>query len=112
MLALGVLDRRRSFAIMTALGARRHQLFAFLRGEAALILIAGAISGAITGSVVAWMLVKLLTGVFDPPPEGLSVPWFYISVLIVTTLVSVIVAVAVAGRRVERSPIAVLRETA
>lgn len=112
VLALGVLDRRRSFAIMTALGARPHQLLAFLRGEAALILVAGAISGTITGSVVAWMLVKLLTGVFDPPPEGLVIPWLYISVLVFTTLLSVIVAVAVAGRRVERSPIAVLRETA
>ncbi len=112
VLALGVLDRRRSFAIMTALGARPYQLFAFLRGEAALILVAGAISGAITGAVVAWMLVKLLTGVFDPPPEGLTVPWLYISVLFATTIASVVVAVAIVGRRVERSPIAVLRETA
>ena len=112
VLALGVLDRRRSFAIMTALGAKPRQLFAFLRGEAALILVVGTISGAITGSVVAWMLIKLLTGVFDPPPESLNVPWPYIGAVLATTLLSVIIAVAIAGRRVERSPIAVLRETA
>ncbi len=112
VLALGVLDRRRSFAIMTALGAKPFQLLAFLRGEAALILVAGLISGAVTGSAVAWMLVKLLTGVFDPPPEGLAIPWVYVGVLLVTTVASVVLAVAIAGRRVERSPIAVLRETA
>ena len=97
---------------MTALGAKPHQLFAFLRGEAALILVAGGISGAITGSVVSWILVKLLTGVFDPPPESLNVPWLYIGAVLATTLLSVIIAVAIAGRRIERSPIAVLRETA
>ena len=112
VLALGVLDRRRSFAIMSVLGARPRQLLAFLRGEAALILVVGAISGAITGSVVSWMLVKLLTGVFDPPPESLNVPWLYIGAVLATTIASVILAVAIAGRRVERSPIAVLRETA
>ena len=31
------------------------------------------------------MLVKLLTQVFDPPPEQPSVPWLYLVVLIAVT---------------------------
>src|SRR5207248_10294932 len=65
ILVLGVLDRRRSFAIIMALGAKRSQLLAFLRGEALLIVVAGTILGYLTGSIVAWIMVTLLAGVFD-----------------------------------------------
>ena len=27
------------------------------------------------------MLVKVLTGVFDPPPDALAVPWGYLAAL-------------------------------
>jgi len=29
------------------------------------------------------MLVNLLTGVFDPPPTGLSIPWLSIAVFVI-----------------------------
>ena len=53
---------------MAALGARPAHLLAFLRSEALLILTVGWILGLLTGALVAPILVKLLTGVFDPPP--------------------------------------------
>ena len=39
------------------------------------------------------MIVKILTGVFDPPPEHLSVPWAYLAALLVA------VSAAIAHRR-------------
>jgi putative ABC transport system permease protein len=39
------------------------------------------------------MLVKLLTGVFDPPPEFLSIPLAYLSVALALLLASIVVAV-------------------
>jgi putative ABC transport system permease protein len=109
-LALGVLDRRRSFAIMVALGAKRTHLLAFLRSEAFLIMIAGSILGYLAGVVVAWLLVRLLTGVFDPPPDRLMLPWLYLWVLFAATFASAAIAVVFAERRVEVSPIQILRE--
>jgi putative ABC transport system permease protein len=112
VLALGVLDRRRSFAVMVALGAKPAQLLAFLRSEALSIFVAGSMLGALTGAAVAWMLVQLLTGVFDPPPDHLTVPWLYLGLLFAAAAISVGVAVSVTERRVEVTPILVLREAA
>jgi putative ABC transport system permease protein len=112
VLALGVLDRRRSFAVMSALGAKRAQLLAFLRGEAFLIFVAGSVLGALIGASVAWMLVTLLAGVFDPPPDHLAVPWLYLGLLVAAAALSVSVAVGVAERRVEVTPILSLRQAA
>ena len=95
---------------MVALGAKPKQLMAFLRGEAAVIFVAGSLLGALTGVTVAWMLVALLTGVFDPPPDGLTIPWLYLVVLFAAVGASVALAVGLAERRIEVSPILVLRE--
>jgi putative ABC transport system permease protein len=69
MMALGLAERRRTFAILTALGAKERQLGAFLWSEGLMVLIGGSVIGVGLGFGVAQMLVKLLTGVFDPPPE-------------------------------------------
>jgi putative ABC transport system permease protein len=58
------------------------------------VLIAGAAIGLLSGSIVAFVLVKLLTGVFDPPPETLAIPWSYLSALIAVTVIAVSAAVA------------------
>ena len=56
------------------------------------------------------MIVKILTGVFDPPPEHLSVPWAYLAALLVA--VSAAIALAGAGmlRAVRRPAMAILRD--
>ena len=85
VLGLGFADRERSFAVLVALGARPRQLGAFVWSEAALVTGSGMVLGLGAGALIAYVLVKLLTGVFDPPPEALSMPWFYLVALIVTT---------------------------
>lgn len=74
VLALGLADRRRGFAVLSALGAKPRQLSAFLWSEGCLIFSVGGAIGLAGGLGMAWMLVKLLTGVFDPPPDRLSTP--------------------------------------
>lgn len=93
ILGLGLAERRRMFAILTGLGARTSQLGAFLWGEALLMLIAGSLIGGALGVGVAHVLVKMLTGIFDPPPEGLAVPWAYLALLGVSAIASTVLAV-------------------
>jgi putative ABC transport system permease protein len=94
VLALGLAERRRSFTILSALGATPHQLGAFLWGEGLFIVVGGAIMGTAVGFGIAYALASLLSGVFDPPPETLSVPWLYVTVALVTAMVCGSVAIA------------------
>ncbi|BCG84860.1 hypothetical protein MesoLj113c_09700 [Mesorhizobium sp. 113-3-9] len=93
MLALGFLERRRPFAILAAIGAKPRQLAAFLWSEGLLILVGGMVFGLLSGLLTAWMLVKLLTGVFDPPPEALSIPWLYLATMLGLVAASVAAAI-------------------
>ena len=65
--------------------------------------------GFATGFAIAKILVKVLTGVFDPPPEALSIPWLYLVVLIVAGAVSTALAVVVARTITQRRAIEALR---
>jgi putative ABC transport system permease protein len=56
------------------------------------------------------MLVKVLTGVFDPPPASLAVPWGYLVAVVVIAVGAVVVAAAGAIRSTSRTPVSVLRE--
>lgn len=79
--ALGLSERRKNFAILLALGANARQLGAFLWSEALAIYAIGLTSGIAIGWFIAWVLVKLMTHVFDPPPEALAIPWAYLALL-------------------------------
>jgi putative ABC transport system permease protein len=98
VLWLGLSERLRTFAIAAALGARRRQLAAFVWSEAAFVTTGGIVLGAATGWAISLVIVKILTGVFDPPPEHLSVPWGYI-VGVVTASLAAAVAAAIATLR-------------
>lgn len=87
VLALGFAERRRGFTILSALGATPRQLGAFLWSEGLIIVVGGAIMGIVVGFGIAYALVALLSGVFDPPPETLSVPWLYVTVALATALI-------------------------
>jgi putative ABC transport system permease protein len=110
VLALSLIERRRTFAILAALGARTSQLGAFIWSEGLLLLIGGCVIGIAVGLGVAQMLVALLTHVFDPPPETLAVPWGYLSLLVGAAVVSIGAAVASAQRAAARLVIESLRE--
>jgi putative ABC transport system permease protein len=104
MLALGMAERRRAFAILVALGATGRQLGAFLWSEALFVLIGGALFGGVLGFGLAVTLVKVLTGVFDPPPDSLAIPWPYLTVLAVAAVASTCLAV-LSARTSARRPI-------
>jgi putative ABC transport system permease protein len=108
--ALNLADRRRSFAILAVLGAKRRQLAAFLWSEGLLILIGGAAIGLSTGFAVAEMLVTLLTAVFDPPPQQLAVPWPYLALTGLAMLASIVGALLATQAMAQTSAVEQLRE--
>ena len=110
MLALGFAERLRTFAVLAALGAKSRQLLAFLAAEAVVVVVAGAAFGIALGFGIAQVLVKVLTGVFDPPPEALVIPWPYIAGLIAAAAASTVLAVAITARATRASVIGALRE--
>jgi putative ABC transport system permease protein len=105
MLALGLVERRRTFAIAAALGARSRQLASFVWTEAIFVTAGGVVLGVVSGWILAFVIVKILTGVFDPPPEHLFVPWAYLVALGAVTC-GAIVATATSVIRALRRPAA------
>lgn len=105
LVALVLAERRRTFAIVAALRGRPRQVAAFARAEAAFVIAAGLIAAVASAWGLAIILTKVLTGVFDPPPAHLAVPWTY---LIVVAVVSVAATLAAAELTVRwtRRPIA------
>jgi putative ABC transport system permease protein len=110
ILALGLEERRRTLAIASALGASSRQLGAFVWGEAGVILGGGLLSGLLLGAVVALMLVKVLTQVFDPPPSLPSVPWLYLALLVAVTTVAGAIAGSLVTRLGQRSVLETIRQ--
>ena len=107
---LGFAERRRTFAIAAALGAKRRQLGGFVWSEAGFVGIGGALLGAVGGWALSAMLVKVLTGVFDPPPAALAVPWSYLLVAALVTVVAIAIAAIAAIRTAGRPAIETLRD--
>ena len=107
--ALGLAERRRSFAILRALGASSRHLGAFLWSEALVVYAFGTVAGLALGWAIAWMLTKLMTQVFDLPPDRLYVPWTYLIVLCFAGLVAASIAVLVQLRRTRESLTSAMR---
>jgi putative ABC transport system permease protein len=105
VLGLGLAQRRRSYAIMAALGAKPRQVAAFVRGEAAVFAAIGATLGVVAGWLLAMMLVKVLTGVFDPAPAHLAAPWAYLGAVGVAAATGLVIAAGV-NLRLGRRPLA------
>jgi putative ABC transport system permease protein len=109
-LGLGFHERRRTYAIAAALGARSRQLGAFVWGESAFVTGGGLLLGAAVAVVITALLVKVLTGVFDPPPDHAAVPWAYLAGVLILTLIAVWEAGSVTLRRLRRPAIEELRD--
>jgi putative ABC transport system permease protein len=109
VLGLGLIERRRDFALLAALGASGRQLGAFFWTEGLVILVSGMVLGFATGFGLAQMLVKVLTGVFDPAPQGLAIPWLYLGILIVAGCISTALAILVAQTVTRRRAVQELR---
>jgi putative ABC transport system permease protein len=73
--------------------------------EAVTILIGGGVVGMGLGWLVAFMLVKVLAGVFDPPPEALTVPWTYLLLLCASAITLTALGVGLHLRRLLRESV-------
>jgi putative ABC transport system permease protein len=109
-LGLGFRERRRTYAIAVALGARRRQLGGFVWGESAFVTAGGLAIGAVVAAGISVMLVKVLTGVFDPPPAAPAVPWLYLAGLVALTVAAAGAAGVVTLHALRRPAIEELRE--
>jgi putative ABC transport system permease protein len=107
---LGLSERRRTFAISSALGATTRQLSSFVWSEAAFITAGGVILGTLAGWTLSFLIVRLLTGVFDPPPEHLLVPWLYLGIVLLTIVVAVVAACMAIIRAARTSSIEIVRD--
>ncbi|MET4780417.1 FtsX-like permease family protein [Glaciihabitans sp. UYNi722] len=110
LFVLGQSERKRTFAIATVLGARRRQLRALVLAEAAVVAIGGTIAGVVLGAVLSHMLASVLTGVFDPPPAALTVPWSYLIVAGVIAIVAIVAGAIWSARTAHRPAIETIRE--
>lgn len=110
VLALGMSERRRTFAIASALGANERQLRGFVWTEALFVTGVGALAGAAGGWALSAMLVKVLTGVFDPAPSHLAVPWGYLGTLAGVAVAAVVAAAAFTVRSARQPAIGILRD--
>ena len=102
ILLLGFAERRRTAEILSWLGASRAEIGGFLWSEALLILIPGACAGVLIGILAAKMLVTLLSGIFDPPPDALSYPLAQLVGFVFIGAFATWVAVFIAQRRLAR----------
>ncbi|MEV8529378.1 ABC transporter permease [Streptomyces sp. NPDC052000] len=110
VLALDLAERRRTFAIATVLGAKKRQLRGMVLTEALLLITGGLAGGALIGWALSEMLVKVLTGVFDPPPASLAIPASYLALTTAAALAAVLAAALNGIRRAKRPAVDELRD--
>jgi putative ABC transport system permease protein len=110
LLTLGFAERRRTFALAAALGARPRQLAKLVWAEVAVTGVAGLLLGATLGAGLSTMLVAILTGVFDPPPDQLTVPWPYLGGVLAVGLTCLGIAAVTAIVTARRPVLAALRD--
>ena len=80
-----LLQRRKEFVTMRALGMGLSQLRALVVGEAAIVAVFSLVIGGIVGAAMALMFVQVLRPLFTIQPTGLTVPFG--ELLLLTTLV-------------------------
>ncbi|MFD8920871.1 ABC transporter permease [Streptomyces sp. NPDC059569] len=110
VLALGLAERRRTFALTTVLGATGRQLRGLVLSEAVVTTVGGLAGGALIGWALSQMLVKVLTGIFDPPPATIAVPWGYLALTAGAAAVAIGGSALNAARRSSRPPVEELRD--
>ncbi|MEO7060108.1 MAG: FtsX-like permease family protein, partial [Lapillicoccus sp.] len=110
VLALGLAERRRTMAIIAVLGARKRQLQGLVMAEASVVAVGGLIGGALISSGLTVMLVKVLTGVFDPPPSSVAVPTSYLLLTAVIVVLALGVGAGWGARTSTRPAVEELRD--
>jgi len=109
VLAVGLAERRRSLAILSVLGARRRQLRGLALSEGLLITIGGLFGGGLIAWGLSQMLIKVLTGVFDPPPSVTAIPWGYLTITVLAVVAALGTAAMASARASTRPAVEELR---
>ncbi|HKV94548.1 MAG TPA: FtsX-like permease family protein [Candidatus Angelobacter sp.] len=99
-----VLERRRDFAVMKALGASNGAVNSLFAAEAALLALAGAAAGYILGSAIAFWIGKANFDAAIPPQPVLLLP-----VLLGSVLLALITSTAPLKLLQQIQPAAILR---
>ena len=110
VLAARLAERRRSFAIFSVLGGRPCQIRGLVLSEAAVVSAGGLAGGALVAWGLSVMLVKVLTGIFDPPPSVIAVPLGYLSIAVAAVLAALTAAALGSTRASARPAVEELRE--
>ncbi len=76
-LSASVLERRRDFALMKALGGSESQLMRLFLPETLLLATAGVVAGWLLGSAAAWLISEVNFGTVHPAPPRRSFPSSY-----------------------------------
>jgi putative ABC transport system permease protein len=110
VLIVGAAQRRRSMVALAVLGADARQRGGFLWTEARTLAVAGMVGGLMTGALIAAELIKVLNGIFDPPPQRPAVPWTFICAVVLIVVAAAAVATAGSARWTARVDASRLRD--
>jgi putative ABC transport system permease protein len=106
-----MLERRKEYVTLRALGIRMPQLQALVIAEAALIAVMGLAIGMLVGIGTAFMYVQVLRPVFTLPPERLRLPPDQLAILAGLVLFFMAAsAILASGRLRKLKPMELLRE--
>ena len=83
-LSASILERRRDFALMKALGGSERQLTALFLLEALTLALAGVVAGFLLGSAAAWLIGELNFSTVTLPHPGVLAPVLLLNLLIAT----------------------------
>ena len=102
--------RRHSRSTLSVRGARRRPLRGLALIEVRLVPIGGLIGGALIAWGLSQMLIKVLTGVFDPPPSVIAIPWGYLTITVIAVVAALGIAALVSARASTRPAVEELRD--
>ena len=106
-----MLQRRREYVTLRALGAQGGQVRALVMGEAGVVVAAGLLAGIAVGIGMAFLLVRVLRPLFVLDP-GANVPVGDLALLVALVIVAAVVSTLAATAILRRlEPTTLLRET-
>lgn len=106
-----LLQRRKEYMTLRALGIRMRQLQSLLLGEAAVVAIFGVVVALGVSTAMAYMFVQILRPVFTLPPDRITFPVEQLASLAALALGSMLVCSLAAGVLLRRiNPVELVRE--
>jgi putative ABC transport system permease protein len=106
-----LLQRRKEYVTLRALGIRMRQLQGLIVGEAALVAAYGLLIGLLVGTLMAYLFVQILRPLFTLPPDRLAFPPGQLATLVALVLGAMAISAFAASGILRRlKPVELLRE--